>query len=36
MDELMANLHDAIEACLAVDVAPPKSGGRERVLEIAL
>jgi predicted RNase H-like HicB family nuclease len=36
MDELMRNLHEAIEGCLAVDVAPPKAGGKERVLEIAL
>jgi predicted RNase H-like HicB family nuclease len=36
MDELMRNLHEAIEGCLAVDVAPPKPGGKERILEIAL
>jgi predicted RNase H-like HicB family nuclease len=29
MDELMANLHDAMEGCLSVDVAQPKSDGRE-------
>lgn len=36
MDELMRNLHEAIEGCLAVDVAPAKPGGKERILEIAL
>ncbi len=35
MDELMRNLHEAIEGCLAVDVAEPKPGGKERILEIA-
>ena len=36
LDELLSNLHEAIEGCLSVDVATPKSGGNERVLEIAL
>ena len=36
LDELMKNLHEAIEGCLSVDVATPKSDGKERVLEIAL
>ena len=36
MDELLANLHEAIEGCLAVEVAEPKAGGKQRVLEIAL
>jgi len=36
MDELMANLRDAIEGCLSVDVAEPKPGGKEQVLEIAV
>jgi predicted RNase H-like HicB family nuclease len=36
MDELMANLHEAIAGYLAVDVPPPPAGSRERVLEIAL
>ena len=34
LDELMKNLHEAIEGCLSVDVANPKSDGKERVLEI--
>jgi predicted RNase H-like HicB family nuclease len=36
MDELMLNLHEAIEVCLAVDIAEPKPGGKERILEIAI
>src|SRR5208282_3325526 len=33
MDELLRNVHEAIEGCLSVDVAEPKPKGR--VLEIA-
>jgi predicted RNase H-like HicB family nuclease len=36
MEELLANLHEAIEGCLSVDVAPPKKNGRQRILEIAV
>ena len=36
MDELIANVREAIAGWLAVDVAAPKPGGRERVLELAL
>jgi predicted RNase H-like HicB family nuclease len=36
MEELLANLHEAIEGCLSVDVAPPRKDGRERILEIAI
>jgi predicted RNase H-like HicB family nuclease len=36
MEELTANLHDAIEGCLSVDVSEPRPGGEERILEIAL
>lgn len=36
MDELMSNLHDAIQGCLAVEVAAPRPGGKDRILEIAL
>ena len=36
MDELLANLHEAIEGCLSIDVIPPKPGGTDRVLEIAV
>ncbi len=34
MDELMANLRDAIEGCLSVEVAAPEPGGIERILEL--
>jgi predicted RNase H-like HicB family nuclease len=36
LEELMSNLHEAIEGCLAVDVAEPRAGGKERILEIAV
>jgi predicted RNase H-like HicB family nuclease len=36
MEELLANLRDAIEGCLAIDVAPPTPGGTERILDIAV
>ena len=36
MDELLRNLHEAIEGCLSVDIAAPKPGGKQRILEIAL
>ncbi|HET7680185.1 MAG TPA: type II toxin-antitoxin system HicB family antitoxin [Xanthobacteraceae bacterium] len=36
MDELMKNLHEAIEGCLSVDVAAPKQDGKESILEIAI
>jgi predicted RNase H-like HicB family nuclease len=34
MDELMANLREAIEGCLSVEVAAPEPGGVERMLEL--
>lgn len=36
MDELLANLREAIEGCLSVDVVKPEPGGKERFLEIAV
>jgi predicted RNase H-like HicB family nuclease len=36
IDELMRNLHEATEGCLPVDVAEPKPGGKQRILEIAI
>jgi predicted RNase H-like HicB family nuclease len=36
MDELMRNLHEAIEGCLSVEVAEPKPGSKERILEIVV
>lgn len=36
MDELIANIREAIAGWLDADVAVPKPGGRERILELAL
>lgn len=36
MDELMANIREAIEGCLSVDVKSPQTTGNARVLEIAI
>lgn len=36
MDELMASGHDAIQACLSVDVGEIKSYPNDQVLEIAV
>ena len=36
MDELLRNIHEAIEGCLSVDVAEPKSDDKRRILEIAV
>lgn len=35
-EELLANLYEAVEGCLSVDVQAPSPGGKERVLEIAV
>jgi len=35
-EDLLQNLYEAIEGCLSVDVTTPKTGGKERVLEIAV
>lgn len=36
LEELMANLREAIQGCLAVEVADPQPGGKEHLLEIAV
>jgi predicted RNase H-like HicB family nuclease len=36
MGELMANVHEAIEACLDVEVDAPEHTPKDQVLEIAL
>jgi len=36
MEELLANIHEALEGCLSVDVEPPKPTSKDRVLEIAV
>jgi predicted RNase H-like HicB family nuclease len=35
-EELLQNLYEAIEGCLAVDVEPSTPGGKERIVEIAV
>jgi predicted RNase H-like HicB family nuclease len=34
MDELVANLHEAIVGCLSIEVAPPEPGGTEQMLDL--
>ena len=34
-EELLANLYEAVEGCLSVDVEPPEKTSKDRVLEIA-
>ena len=34
MDELMRNLHEAIEGCLSIDVTRQMPGGEEQLLEL--
>jgi predicted RNase H-like HicB family nuclease len=36
MDELIRNLHEAIEGCLSIDIAEPRADGTQRVLELAV
>ena len=36
IDELLANVHEAVEACLSVDVATVQDGNHTRVMEIAV
>ncbi|MGC2321404.1 MAG: type II toxin-antitoxin system HicB family antitoxin [Terriglobales bacterium] len=36
MEELLANLREAVEGCLSVDVEPSQSTGKDRVIEIAV
>lgn len=35
-EELLANLYEAVEGCLSVDVDGPKSGKEGRILEIVV
>ena len=35
-EELLENLHEAIEGCLSVEVEPGKKTGNERIIEIAI
>jgi predicted RNase H-like HicB family nuclease len=36
IDELLANLREAIEGCLSIDVVPPTTTDNQRVFEIAV
>lgn len=36
MKELLANIHEAIEGCLSVEVDPPKSASKDKVLDLAV
>jgi predicted RNase H-like HicB family nuclease len=36
MEELLHNLHEAIEGCLSVDITEPKADDKKRILEIAV
>jgi predicted RNase H-like HicB family nuclease len=35
-EELLKNLYEAVEGCLAVEINQPKSTGKDKVLEIAV
>ena len=35
-EELLQNLYEAVEGCLAVSIQPPKTTGRDRVMEIVV
>src|SRR5437764_115219 len=35
-EDLLHNLYEAVEACLAVDLEPAEETGRDRVIEIAV
>ncbi|MGO8735191.1 MAG: type II toxin-antitoxin system HicB family antitoxin [Terriglobia bacterium] len=36
LEELMHNVHEAVEGCLSVEVEEPKRTGRDQVLEIVV
>lgn len=36
MEEVVRNIHEAIEGCLSVDVVPPKDDAAKRVIEIVV
>jgi predicted RNase H-like HicB family nuclease len=35
-EDLLENLYEAVEGCLSVDIEPPKSGDRDRIMDIAI
>ena len=36
LDELLKNVHEAVEGCLSVEVQEPKHTARDKVLEIVV
>lgn len=36
LEELLQNLHEAIEGCLSVEVSPPTTSGKDRIIEISV
>jgi predicted RNase H-like HicB family nuclease len=36
LEELMQNVHEAVEGCLSVDVEEPKRSDKDKVLEIVV
>ncbi len=36
IEELLANVREAVEGCLAVDIEEPKKTGRDEVIEITV
>ncbi len=36
LQELMKNVHEAVEGCLSVDVAQPMQSSKDKVLEIVV
>ena len=35
-EELLQNLYEAVEGCLSVNVATPRTGAKDRVMDIAV
>jgi len=35
-EELLTDLHEAVEGCLSIDVAHVKTGARDRIMDIAM
>ncbi len=35
-EELLENIHEAIEGCLAIEVSPGQAGTHDRVIDIAI
>ncbi len=36
MEELISNIHEAVEGCLMVEIEPDSIGANDRVLELAV